>query len=190
MILQSAGLQRNNTDATLLFKILYFVALDDNGRIFAHICFRRIIAPPLIYTAFKVCKCPNTGKLPIFRNISESCSDQHHDGIVIRKCSDHASLQSIVRTQTCPMLIREVHIRQGLFDARFDKFSNLIQVHFPEFFGDKFCFLSSSFLVFLCMNRFQDCCNTFHMFPWTHRECIPTPKENTTQPLRIREKSV
>ena len=133
------------------------------------------------------------------RNMSEPCADQHHGGIAIRKCSDYAGsaanlfhdpFQSIVRTQTCPMLIREVHIRQGLFDGRFDKFSNLIQVHFPEFFGDKFCFLSSSFLVFLCMNRFQDCCNTFHMFPWTHRECIPTPKENTTQPLRIREKSV
>ena len=86
------------------------------------------------------------------------------------------------------MLIRKVHIRQGFFDGRFDKFSNLIQIHFPELFGDKRCFFTSSLPVFLCMNRFQHCGNAFHMFPWTHRECIPIPVDDTALPLRIREK--
>ena len=86
------------------------------------------------------------------------------------------------------MLIREVHIRQGFFNGRFDEFSNLIQIHFPKFFSDKFCFFTCSFPVFLRMKRFQHCGNTFHMFPWTHRECIPIPVDNTTLPLRIRKK--
>ena len=45
-----------------------------------------------------------------------------------------------------------------------------------------------SFPVFLRMNRFQHCGNTFHMFPWTHRECIPIPVDNTALPLCCREK--
>ena len=131
------------------------------------------------------------------RNVSEFCADQHHGGIAIWKCSGytgsvsnlfHDPFQGIARTQMCPMLIRKVHIRQGSFNGRFDEFSDLIQVHFPKFFGDKFCFFTCSHPVFLRMNRFQHCGNTFHMFPWTHRECIPIPVDNTALPLRSREK--
>ena len=89
------------------------------------------------------------------RNVSESCSDQHHGRIAIRKCADytgsasnlfHDPFQGIVRTQTCPMLIREVHIRQGFFNGRFDEFCDLIQVYCPEFFRRQVLLFTCSLL--------------------------------------------
>ena len=39
------------------------------------------------------------------------------------------------------------------------------------------------------MNRFQHCCKIFHMFPWTHRACVPIPVDKTALPFRIRKEA-
>ena len=85
-------------------------------------------------------------------------------------------------------IIDSMAIGQGFLHRCFDKFCDLIQIHFSQLCHNEFCLFAGGFLIFLRMDRLQHRGNRPDMFPWTHCERISIPVNNAALPFSFREK--
>ena len=79
----------------------------------------------------------------------------------------HNAFETIIRPQSAPVFIREVHIRQCFYTG-FYKTCDPFQLHGSELFSNQYGFLSSGLFIILGMNCFQDGDNLPDMFPRTY----------------------
>ena len=129
-------------------------------------------------------------------NVPEPCPHQHHRGIAIRETADyprpaanflHDPFQTVIGPKTAPMLVREVHVGQGLFHAVLHELRHLFQFQFAEFGRHQCRFLARGLFIFLRVDRLQHCGDLSDMFPRALRESIAIPVNHAALPFRLRE---
>ena len=128
--------------------------------------------------------------------MSEPCSDQHHGGITVRETSDapcpatdllHDPFQPVIRPQSGPVFIREIHVGQRFLHAFLHKIRSLFQLHLAKLFHDQDRFRARGLFIFLRVDRLQHGGNFADMFPRAQVENVAIPMDHAALPFRLRE---